>query len=388
LSRRSTPGVAVSGAPTRLCWVGTYEHDYPRNRVLIDGLRALGVEVVEVHEPVWERTRHKAGGFLNLAGIARSGSRWAVAWMRIWRRTRLLERVDAVVLGYPAQPDAVPGWLVARTLGAPLVVDAMISFSDTLAGDRGRVGTIAGHGLAGLDRTALALADLVIADTAANADWLTARFGVPRGRIVVVPVGAEPERFPASPPPDGPVHALFYGKLAPLHGLESIVAASRIEGTPPIRLIGEGQLDSWLAAELAREPRPQIEHLRWVPYHDLGAEVQAAAICLGVFGTSDKAGRVVPNKVYQAMSAGRPVVTADTAGIREVITDGVDGLLVPPGDAQALAEALRRLAADPPLRARLGTAAHARFEQIGHPEQVAAAFLTAFPLLHRHGRRR
>ena len=376
------------GTPTRLCWIGTYEHDYPRNRVLIDGLRARGVEVVELHEPVWERTRHKAGGFLNIAGIARSGARWAVAWMRIRRRVRRLGRVDAVVLGYPAQPDAVPGWLVARKLGVPLVVDAMISFSDTLAGDRGRVGKIAGHGLAGLDRTALALADLVIADTAANAAWLSARFGVPRGRIVVVPVGAEPERFPASPPPGGPVSALFYGKLAPLHGLETIVAASRIEGTPSIRLIGEGQLDSWLAAELAREPRPRIDHLGWVPYQGLGAEVQAAGICLGVFGTSDKAGRVVPNKVYQAMSAGRPLVTADTAGIREVITDGVDGLLVPPGDPQALAEALRRLAADPSLRSRLGTAAHARFEQIGHPEQVAAAFLTAFPLLRSRGRRR
>ena len=376
------------GEPARLCWIGTYEHDYPRNRVLIDGLRARGVEVVELHEPVWERTRHKAGGFLNLAGIVRSGSRWAIAWIRIWRRARLLERVDAVVLGYPAQPDAVPGWLVARTLGAPLVVDAMISLSDTLAGDRGRVGKIAGHCLAGLDRTALALAGLVIADTAANADWLSTRFGVPRGRIVVVPVGAEPERFPASPPPHGPVSALFYDKLAPLHGLETIVAASRIEGTPPIRLIGEGQLDQWLAAELASEPPPPIDHLSWVPYHDLGAEVQAAGICLGVFGTSAKAGRVVPNKVYQAMSAGRPVVTADTVGIREVITDGVDGLLVPPGDAQALAEALQRLAADPSLRAKLGAAAHARFDQIGHPEQVAAAFLSAFPLLRRRGRHR
>lgn len=384
------PSFAASrvGTPTRLCWIGTYEHDYPRNRVLIDGLRARGVEVVELHEPVWEQTRDKTGGFLAPANIVRSGARWAAAWIRIWRRSRLLERVDAVVLGYPAQPDAVPGWLVARRLRVPLVVDAMISFADTLAGDRGRVGKIAGRGLAGLDRTAFALADLVIADTAANADWLGARFGVPRGRIVVVPVGAEPERFPQSPLPDGPVHALFYGKLAPLHGLESIVAAARLEGTPAIRLIGEGQLDAWLTAELVREPRPRIDHLSWVPYHDLGAQVQAAGICLGVFGTSDKAGRVVPNKVYQAMSAGRPVVTADTVGIREVITDGVDGLLVPPGDAQALAQALRRLAADSSLRARLGTAARARFEQIGHPEQVAAAFLTAFPLHRRRGGRR
>jgi glycosyltransferase involved in cell wall biosynthesis len=261
----------------------------------------------------------------------------------------------------------------------------MISFSDTLAGDRGRVGRFTGACLAGVDRVALRAADAVIADTVANAEWLAARFNVPFGDIVVVPVGAEPDRFPPSAPPPDPVHALFYGKLAPLHGVETILAASRISGTPPIRVIGEGQLDAWLVAELARDPRPQVEHTPWVPYAELGAEVAAAGICLGVFGTSDKADRVVPNKVYQAMAAGRPVVTANTAGIRSAITDGVEGLLVPAGDAPALAGALTQLAADPELRARLGVAGRARFEEIGHPERVADAFLQAFPIRQRRG---
>ncbi len=162
--------------------------------------------------------------------------------------------MDAVVAGYPAQPDAVPAWCVARARRVPLVVDMMISLSDTLAGDRGRADRASAAALAGIDRLSLRLADLVMADTETGAAWLVERFDVPRERIVVVPVGAEPDRFPYLPEPDGPPHALFYGKLAPLHGVGTVIEAARAPGSPPLRLIGDGQLGPWLEAELA--PRP------------------------------------------------------------------------------------------------------------------------------------
>ena len=160
---------------------------------------------------------------------------------------------------------------------------------------------------------------------------------------------------------------LFYGKLAPLHGVDTVLEAARAPGVPPVRLIGDGQLGPWLEGELARDRPPGLTWERWVPYESLGAEVAAAAICLGVFGTSDKAARVVPNKVWQAMAAGRAIVTADTPGVREVLQDGVSALLVPPGDAPALASALARLGADPALRGRLGAAAHAVYLRRGAP---------------------
>jgi len=68
----------------------------------------------------------------------------------------------------------------------------------------------------------------------------------------------------------------------------------------------------------------------------------------------------MPGSVLEAMAAGLPVVATDVNGTREVVEDGVTGLLVPSGDAGALAAALRRLLADPGLRARMGTAGRAR----------------------------
>ena len=62
----------------------------------------------------------------------------------------------------------------------------------------------------------------------------------------------------------------------------------------------------------------------------------------------------------EAMSAGLPVVASAISGIPELVEDGVSGLLVPPRDAAAIARALRRLAADPALRERLGRAGRNR----------------------------
>ena len=371
--------------PLHVEWVGTYERDYPRTRVLVEGLRAHGVRVHERHRPVWERTRHKAGGFLAPGHLARAGMAYAGAWGALAaEQVRDRGPVDAVVAGYPAQPDAVPAWALARARRARLVVDMMISLVDTLGDDRGRAGGLGRRVLAGADRAALMAADIVLADTAANAEFMVRRFRVARERIVVAPVGAEPGAFPPSPVPDGPCHALWYGKLSPMHGLDVIVEAARIPGTPPIRLVGEGQLDGWLADQMRRDLPRHLTHVPWVEYDHLRDEMASAGIVLGIFGRSAKAQRVVPNKVFQAMAAGRPIVTADTPGIREVLTHGVDAVLVPAGQPAALAAALIALAGDPDARRRLGEAARARYLQVGTPAAVAAPLVRA---LAAHGSR-
>jgi glycosyltransferase involved in cell wall biosynthesis len=361
----------------RLLWLGTYERDYGRTRVLMAGLRGLGVEVVECHRPLWELTRHKAGSFLSPAGLPAIAGRFAGAWAGLAVEQRRVRGVDAVVAGYPYQPDALPAWVVARGRRVPLIADAMISMSDTLAGDRGRVGARVGNALAALDTVTLRAAGAVVADTDAHARFYAERFGVPRERLAVARVGAEAAVFRPAAPPDGEPHALFYGKLSPLHGLETVLAAAREPGVPPVRLIGDGQLGAWLDDEIRRDRPPGFSHVPWVEYERLGEELAAAAVCLGVFGRSEKAARVVPNKVYHAMAVGRPVITADTPAAREVLEHERDALLVPAGDPGALAGAMRRLAGDAALRARLGEAARKRFAETASEPVVARAFLGA-----------
>jgi glycosyltransferase involved in cell wall biosynthesis len=71
---------------------------------------------------------------------------------------------------------------------------------------------------------------------------------------------------------------------------------------------------------------------------------------------------VIPNKAFQALACGTPLVTGDTPGARELLVAGESALLVPPGDAEALMQALRRLAGDPELASRLSAGGRAAYE--------------------------
>ena len=158
--------------------------------------------------------------------------------------------------------------------------------------------------------------------------------------------------------PQAPLTCLFVGKLIPLHGVETILAAARAAPELRLRLVGSGQLETLL------DDRPaNVEWVHWVEYERLPDELHRAGCALGIFGTSDKAQRVIPNKAFQALACGTPLVTADTPATRELLADGENALLVPPGDAQALARALRRLTAEPELARRLGSAGRAAYEE-------------------------
>jgi glycosyltransferase involved in cell wall biosynthesis len=82
-----------------------------------------------------------------------------------------------------------------------------------------------------------------------------------------------------------------------------------------------------------------------------------------MFGTSDKAGRVIPNKAFQALACGVPLVTADTPGARELLVDGESALLVPAGDPAALAAAVERLRSDRELAERIAKGGLAAYRE-------------------------
>jgi SAM-dependent methyltransferase len=133
-------------------------------------------------------------------------------------------------------------------------------------------------------------------------------------------------------------------------------------------MIGGGQDEA--EARAAAAPNPAVRWLDWVPAAELPALVAGHHVCLGIFGTSAKALRVVPNKVFQGAAAGCAIVTSDTPPQRRALGDAA--VLVPPGDPEALAAALVRLADDRAELARLRLAARKLAQQQFAPEQIVA----------------
>ena len=333
----------------RVLYFGTYERDYPRNAQVISSLRGAGVEVHERHVAVWDGRRD------NWRAGAGAAARLAIAELRLLQRPR--DVFDAVIVGYPGHFDLATARRAAR--GRPVVFNPLVSLSDTFVGDRGRfrAGSLAARVLAGVDRRALCAADLVVADTRANADHLAEIAGIPRDRVGVAFVGAEERVFRPGWSPAEPFTILFVGKLIPLHGLETVLAAAREAPELRFRLVGSGQLE-----HLARERPSNVDWLPWVEYEQLPAELHRAGCALGIFGTSAKAQRVIPNKAFKALACGAPLVTADTPAARELLVDGESALLVPPGDAEALAETLRRVANEPEITQRLSAGGRAAYD--------------------------
>jgi glycosyltransferase involved in cell wall biosynthesis len=357
----------------RLLAFGTYDlSTHPRFAVMLEGLREHGDDVVEVNVGLGIDTAGRVALLRQPWRLPLLALRIVSCWLRLaWRgrRARRQHRPDAVLVGYMGHFDVHLARLVfGRT---PIVLDHLIFAADT-ARDRGESGGIKTRLLRALDDAALRRADVIVLDTPEHAAMLPARL---TERGVVVPVGATRTWLEAAgtvAEHTAPLKVVFFGLFTPLQGAETIgraLGALREDPSVTVTMIGTGQ--DLAAARAAAAGNQQVSWRGWIPNGELPGVVAGHDICLGIFGTGPKTGRVVPNKVYQGAAAGCAIVTADTAPQREALADAA--VYVPVGDPEALAAALAKLAADPAEVARLRGAARARAEARFAPDAVVGS---------------
>lgn len=205
-------------------------------------------------------------------------------------------------------------------------------------------------------------ADATIVQTEQEGAFL-AKQGVPEGRLHRIGVGVhmddvtggDAERAKEMYAFRGQI-VYFSGTAAADKGTYDLVAAMRLlwaEGRE-VTLVLTGPMLSEARAAFARLPREELAHIRLLGFVEKKrqADILAATDILALPSRTDSFGIVF----LDAWANGKPVIGAEAGGIPGVISDGVDGLLVPFGDVSALAGALRRLLDDPALARRLGEA--------------------------------
>ena len=190
-------------------------------------------------------------------------------------------------------------------------------------------------------------------------------FGIQPDRQDVVTVGGAgvaPEDFPMVPePPSPPVKLAVVSRMLKPKGIGDAVEATRLarkNGAPV-------ELNLWqyrsfqpaidrardVAAVVLREGNP----LAW--FHE---QIQRRSGASTILHCSSRATGRAPRTILEAAAAGRPIVTTDTPGCHDFVREGREGFLVGPGNIEAAAAAITRLAADPDLRRGMGRAANAR----------------------------
>lgn len=351
---------AMMRKPLLLIW-GVYQdsESYPNTRYRLQFLRNLAAfEVREItapsEMPAWSK-RH------TLARIAITCSTMAIANFRIlWRLLTLGRRPDVAYIPYPAVPAlALLRLLPARLRPRRVIADAFISIHDTVVNDRKLISprSILSNLLHQVERMAYRQADVLIADTQLNADFIASKFDLDPSRIIALPLSTDETNYQPKPyqPAGDQYTVLFIGTMIPLHGIDTILEAAKIleeEPTVRFKLIGNGQEAFKVERAMEQGATNLYWQKDWFPAHELAAEITKSDVCLGIFDSGKKAQRVCPYKIYAYGTVGRAVITAKTAWM-ELATTGLDYApfyTVNSGDPQALAGAIRTLLRDEALR--------------------------------------
>jgi glycosyltransferase involved in cell wall biosynthesis len=274
-----------------------------------------------------------------------------LVWWSLRRRGRIVH-VHSTVRGSMYRKALVV--LVAKALGRRVVLHIHSGPGD-VASFRGGLG----RGGAGVLRFSLHRADSVLAVSTASAAELELAFELPG--IEVVPNAAPP--VPATPLAagrDGRLAVFLGGFANPVKGGATMLEALALIEPDGLRvaLAGPGELPD--AGHHLVDSRPDVEWYGWLAGEEREEVLGAASIF--ILASSSEG---LPVALLEAMSAGLAIVATEVGGVPDVVDDGVEALLVAPEDPAALAGAIARIAADDPLRERLGRAARARAAEMG-----------------------
>lgn len=357
----------------RVLFFGTYDGKWAFNKTKIAGLRQNGVEVTEAHEEFWKFDRNKPENFTRAGKIAEHflgyipvAAKLAIKYFRAGKH-------DAVAVLYPGNIDMLLAWPLAKLKGKKIIYFPFLSAYDNLVFQRGYAGkkSLQAGLYFWLDKIPCMLADRIIMDTNAHAEYFSRTFSISKEKFAGVFIGADEEIFGknARGMACGPhkkqknsagFNVLFYGSLRKGQGVETILRAAKLlekEKEISFTIAGggpqEGELKS-LALELKLK---NTEFTGWAEHTRLPQMIAQADACLGHFSSVEKIGRIIPTKAFEIMAMGRPLITCSGAGIREIGESGKNMLLVEPENARELADAILALRKSPALREKLSRGA-------------------------------
>ncbi len=363
----------------RVCFFGTYDSTYPGNQGLIAGLRQSGVEVIECHVPVWEKTSVKDASYFGPVSMLARVIEYSLAFLTLTLRAFRIPRCAIIITAFNGYLDIPLARLIAWIWGAKLVFNPLMSIYDTLVLDRKhfKQGGLIANLILWFERMLYVLPDAFLVDSRVHYQFFADTLRCPWRKFLHLPFGVDAQLFSPSPQQKTPGHfsVLFYGKYQPLQGVIYVVEAAKyLESDPEIDFLLIGHGPTWgdvqkKAQELSVR---NVHFVEWVDFERLPIIIAQSDVCLGIFGVGGKVERCVPNKVIQPMAMRKPVITGATQAMREVFTDREQLLFCALGDARSLANAIVELKRDPQLQEKLAEGGYQLFHRRFTPEAIGS----------------
>ncbi len=317
----------------KICYFGSYDKDYSRNRINIKGFKKNKIAVAECNATGLFITR-----YISL----------------LKQYVKINNSCSAIIVGFPGWYDVPLSFVIAKIFKKKLFFDIFVSTYETYVLDRKIVAenSLRAKFYFALDWLNLKLADFVITDTVAHKTFYQKLYGIKSNKFIVVYLGSDSDYFfPKQTKLETDV--LFYGSYQPLQGVETIIKAAAKIPEIKFKLIGEGQ-ERASAEKLAKMLKLRnVEFVDWVNLKKLSDEIRKAKICLGIFGASDKADVVIPNKVYDSMASKKPVITKKTKAIKELFSNSQNIILCKKNNPKELSREIHKLLLNQPLSKKI-----------------------------------
>jgi len=309
-----------------VCYFGIYNKDYARNKILISGLRKNGVEVIECNS--------KRPFLLKYFDLV----------VQYWKTRK---KFDLIIVGFPGQTIVPLAKLICRKR---IIFDAFLSVYDSYIFDRKTASpkSLKAKYYWFLDWFSCKLADKILLDTNEHIKYFSEVFGIKREKFSRILIGADDEVFYPKESKKAIDKFLvhFHGTYIPLQGIKYIIEAANILRGENIifRLIGGGQEYKNIKEKIVSlELQNMVELIDFVPIEKVSKYISESDVCLGIFGDTNKAKRVIPNKLYECVAMKKPVITADTIAIREIFKDNKELVFCAIADAESLANKILEL---------------------------------------------
>jgi len=301
----------------------------------------------------------------------------------------LLDQPDVVIATSPQLLVGLSGWWLARCNGAPFIFEVRDLWPESLAAvGVGRSNSLLHRTLTKIAGFLYRHSDRIVVVTPAFKKHLIEHWQVPEEKILVVENGVDANLFSRrslNMPLRRELGAeekfvvSYIGTIGNAHGLETLVEAATLlrERAPNVLflLVGEGAEKQRVVSLVSARGLTNVLFIGQQPREKIPAYIAASDVCLALLKSAELFKTVLPTKMLEFMSCGRPVILGVDGYAREVMERANAGIFIEPEDPAELVEAILRLAADPALCEFLGRNGRRHVLQFFSREHTARIYL-------------